>query len=174
MSPVWSAARSESGRADAGQGSAPQPPFRILVVEDEALSALYLCDVLFGFGHDVVGTADTAPAAVAAAAKHRPDLVLMDINLAGGSDGIEAATEIRNRLGIPSIFVTAYSDQTTRERARTAQPLDYLIKPVGVVAIRQALQRAAEKLPRPSEGDPGSSDLGPALPDGSGGRMPPP
>ena len=153
MSPVWSAARSESGRADAGQGSAPQPPFRILVVEDEALSALYLCDVLFGFGHDVVGTADTAPAAVAAAAKHRPDLVLMDIHLAGGSDGIEAATEIRNRLGIPSIFVTAYSDRTTRERARTAQPLDYLVKPIGVAAIGQALRRAAETLPRP-EGDP--------------------
>ena len=125
--------------------SAP-PRFRVLVVEDEAVSAVYFEDILSGFGCEVVATADTAPRAVAAAEEHRPDLVLTDVRLREG-DGIEAATSIRDRLGIPFILATAYSDAHTRQRIAAARPLDYLEKPVGVSAIQRTLEKAEALIP---------------------------
>ncbi len=120
--------------------SAP-PRFRVLVVEDEAVSAVYFEDLLSGFGCEVVATADTAPRAIAAAEEHRPDLVLSDVRLREG-DGIEAATAIRDRLGIPFILATAYSDAHTRERIAAARPLEYLDKPVGLSVIQRTLEKA--------------------------------
>ena len=120
--------------------SAP-PRFRVLVVEDEAVSAVYFEDLLSGFGCEVVVTADTAPRAIAAAEEHRPDLVLSDVRLREG-DGIEAATAIRDRLGIPFILATAYSDVHTRERIAAARPLEYLDKPVGLSVIQRTLEKA--------------------------------
>ncbi len=125
--------------------SAP-PRFRVLVVEDEAVSAVYFEDILSGFGCEVVATADTASRAMAAAEEHRPDLVLTDVRLRQG-DGIEAATTIRERLGIPFILATAYSDAHTQQRVAAARPLDFLEKPVGVSAIQRTLEgRSAHPL----------------------------
>ena len=122
-------------------------PLRILVVEDEAVTALDLEDVLLSLGHEVVGTVDTGPAAVAAAARHRPDLVLMDIRLAGGTDGVDAAVAIRNRLGIRSIFLTAQAELETRQRGLAARPLRWLDKPFTAAKLRETLERAAAFLP---------------------------
>ena len=117
-------------------------PFRILIVEDQALTALDLEEHLIGLGHYVVDVVDTAPAAVAAAEKHRPDLVFMDIRLAGGTDGVEAAAEIRHRLSIPSIFLTAHSDEATRARGEAVLPIAFLSKPFTAGQIKGALRRA--------------------------------
>ena len=129
--------------------AAPRRSLRILIVEDEAISALCFEEAAQGLGHVVVETADTGKRAVAAAEQHRPDLVLMDVRLRDGTDGIEAANAIRERWGIPSIFVTANSDPVTLARTKTARPLiDPLIKPVSPTLIRCALDHAAELLAR--------------------------
>ena len=117
------------------------PRLRVLVVEDEAVSAMYLDDLLSGLGCEVVATADTAPAAVAAAEAHRPDVVFMDVRLREG-DGIEAAAAIRDRFGIPFVLATAYADEETHRRIAAAEPLAYLVKPVALGAIQRILETA--------------------------------
>jgi CheY-like chemotaxis protein len=102
---------------------------RVLIVEDEALLAWMARETLQEAGYEVVGVATDRPAAVAAAVAHRPDLVLMDIRLAGGTNGIEAAIEIFSRTGIRSIFVTATGSPEKRLRAKPARPLGWLAKP---------------------------------------------
>ena len=131
--------------AHAREASQPTPPLRVLIVEDEAVTALNLESTLLKLGHDVVDIVDTAPEAVAAAAAHRPDLVFMDIRLAGGSDGVDAALQIRNSCDIPSVFLTAHSDARTRSRAAAARPLDFLVKPFSPDKIAGALRRAADR-----------------------------
>src|SRR5262249_28264568 len=85
-------------------------PISLLVVEDELIVAGDLELPLHSLGYHVAGSVADAPAAVLAAERLRPDLVLMDIRLRAGSDGIGAAQEIWRRLEIPVIFLTAYSD----------------------------------------------------------------
>ena len=126
-------------------GEARSASLRILIVEDEAFTRAYFRDLLSELGHRVVATAETASSAVAAAREHRPDLVLMDIRLSGEGDRIEAAVEIRDHLGIPLIFLTAHGDPDTRKRAEAAGALEYLVKPVRVWALQEALERAAKK-----------------------------
>ena len=117
------------------------PRLRVLVVEDEAVSAMYLDDLLSGLGCEVVATADTAREAVAAAAAHRPDVVFMDVRLREGN-GIEAATAIRDRFGTPFVLATAYADEEMRRRIAEAGPLAYLVKPVALAAIQRILETA--------------------------------
>ncbi|MFW5784336.1 MAG: response regulator, partial [Spirochaetota bacterium] len=102
---------------------------RILIVEDERIIALDLKRRLERFGYHVVGTASEADEAIELARRELPDLVLMDIMLSGGSDGIAAATEIRKQLRIPVVFLTAYADDTTIQRAKIAEPVGYVLKP---------------------------------------------
>lgn len=122
------------------------PALRILIVEDDAVAALGLKMFLVETGHDVVAMAETAPAAVHRAAATRPDLALVDIRLAEGTDGIEAALEIRRRFGIPSILMTAHADEATLRRARDAQPLDILPKPILPHRLRWSIKGAAALL----------------------------
>ena len=82
----------------------------ILVVEDEAIVANDIRDTLISLGYDVAGTAKTGESALEKIAETRPDLVLMDIHLAGKMDGIETAGQIHENFGIPVIFLTAYAD----------------------------------------------------------------
>lgn len=105
------------------------PPVRVLVVEDETIVALDLTNNLKVLGYDVVGTAATGEDAVAKAKSARPDIVLMDIMLKGEMDGIQAAEIIRSQVKIPVIFVTAYADEKTLERAKVTEPFGYLVKP---------------------------------------------
>jgi CheY-like chemotaxis protein len=119
--------------------------FRILIVEDELFVALDLHAMLEANGHDIVGIAVAAEEAVALAARELPDLVLMDIRLAGARDGVEAAREIRDRFDIPSLFVTATTDQQTRQRAATTRPLGFLEKPFTEQRLRTALAAVPRK-----------------------------
>lgn len=119
---------------------------RLLIVEDDGLQALELQSLALDLGHTVVGMAATAPKAVAAAEAHRPDLVLMDVRLAESTSGIDAATEIDARFGIPSLFMTAHADVQTRARAAQVRSLELLAKPVSPDALAAALGRAAVRL----------------------------
>jgi signal transduction histidine kinase len=120
---------------------------RILIVEDEGLLAEELMRRMVRMGMDVVGVTGVAEEAIALAAEHTPDLVLMDIRLRGRIDGITAASAIRQRDNVPVVFITAHSDAVTIERAKEAAPLGYLIKPFNdrdlYVAIEMALHKRA-------------------------------
>ncbi|WP_300341767.1 GAF domain-containing protein [Accumulibacter sp.] len=117
----------------------------ILVVEDDPLVARALALRLAAMGYAIAGPVASASAAVALAASERPDLVLMDIVLAGDVDGIEAAREILEAQRVPLLYLTAYSDEERFARARITAPYAYLIKPYNdrelQLAIELALQR---------------------------------
>ncbi len=101
---------------------------RILIAEDEAVTAADLHDELIAKGYAVAGTASNAIAALKLAEEEKPDLVLMDINLSGSHDGILAASAMRG-LNIPVIFLTAHHDEATINRAKLAAPVGYITKP---------------------------------------------
>jgi len=107
-----------------------------LVVEDEAIIALYLRRQLASEGWEVVGMASTGDEALRLALELRPDVVLMDISLSGAMDGIEAARGIKAAGGPPVVFCTSYDDADTRARAAVAGALAFLSKPVDVKALR--------------------------------------
>lgn len=115
---------------------------RLLIVEDEAVVAMDLVQQVRGMGYEVVGSVHLGEEALALAERHRPDLVLMDIKLAGELDGISAAAQLRSRLGIPVVFVTAYTDKLTTARAKQARPLGYLLKPVRESDLQVTLEIA--------------------------------
>lgn len=103
---------------------------RIIVVEDMAVVATDIEYTLIGLGYDVVSVVSTGEEAMQRAEELHPDLVLMDINLAGEVDGVEAAEWIRDHLQIPVIFLTAYSDEATLQRAKITEPYGYIVKPI--------------------------------------------
>jgi PAS domain S-box-containing protein len=115
---------------------------RILVVEDERLVALALEQCLKAIGHEVVALATTSQEAVRKAVELEPDLVLMDIRLKGEVDGIEAAVRIHDSFGTPIVYLTAYSDDNTLERARAAQPYGYVLKPFEEKSLKSSVAMA--------------------------------
>ncbi|HOQ18385.1 MAG TPA: GAF domain-containing protein [Methanothermobacter thermautotrophicus] len=122
---------------------------RILLVEDEAITAMDLQRKLEFWGYDVVGVAYSGETAVELAQKHHPDLILMDIVLKGPLNGVDAAKEIRS-LDIPVVFLSAHSEDSTMERAREVEPYGYLIKPFDekelLFSIELAVQRHRSQL----------------------------
>ncbi|MFW6112601.1 MAG: sensor histidine kinase [Chloroflexota bacterium] len=107
---------------------------RILVVEDEYVIAREIQLGLRELGYTVVDIATSGEESIEKTGEHSPDLVLMDIVLMdivlkGEMDGIEAAKEIRSRYDVPVVYLTAYPDENTMERAKTSEPYGYLIKP---------------------------------------------
>ncbi len=102
---------------------------RILVVEDERIIGLGIRKRLTALGYQVVGLAGEGAEGVQMALEFDPDLVLMDIDLGVGIDGIEAAQRIRADRDIPVVFLTAYSDDSTLRRATLSDPFGYVLKP---------------------------------------------
>lgn len=115
---------------------------RVLVVDDEALIAMLLTDMLEDMGLRVCDTAATAQEAIALAETHRPDVVLMDVRLQGAGDGIEAAVEIHRRQKTPIIFLTGSRDQATLDRIQRHHPADVLIKPIVSEQLKAAIDKA--------------------------------
>ncbi len=124
----------------------------ILIVEDEAIIAKDLQLTLERLGYRVAGTTASGEVAIEMACRHLPDLVLMDIVLKGQLDGIEAAAQIRESLGIPAIYLTAYADKATMERAKLTEPLGYLLKPFEerelYTVVEAALQHLEQRVHR--------------------------
>ncbi|HEY6871555.1 MAG TPA: ATP-binding protein [Geobacteraceae bacterium] len=102
---------------------------KILIVEDEAIVALHEEENLKNMGYTVAGKASSGEEAIRKAEETRPDLVLMDIVLKGEMDGIETAGQIHDRFDIPVVFVTAYGDEQTLQRAKLTEPFGYILKP---------------------------------------------
>ncbi len=96
---------------------------RILIVEDEQITAADIDDILRHLGYSVSGIVSSGDEAVKKAEETRPDLILMDIRIKGDMDGVEAAREIRRRFDIPVIYLTAHADSETLARAKLAEPL---------------------------------------------------
>jgi len=114
-------------------------PLRILLVEDEAFLAMSLEVMLTGTGYEVCQTVATGEDAVIAVQQESPDVILMDIRLAGDIDGIEAAHQIQTCSETPIIFMTGYSDNAIEERAMKLNPLAYCTKPVRIYELQSIL-----------------------------------
>src|SRR5436190_22810872 len=143
---LWLATSAKhDGNPPGEQGDQPQVvarSLRVLIVEDEFFISLHTKQLLQVLGHVVVGIVVSADQAIHVAEQERPDVVLMDIRLNGSRDGIEAADEIRKRLGIGSIFLTANTDPQTRQRALASQPLGFLEKPLTEQRLKLGLSKA--------------------------------
>ncbi len=120
---------------------------RILVVEDEVIVAMDIQRRLEKLGYSVVGNEVRGEDAIETAQEERPDLILMDIKLKGDMDGITAASAIRGALSIPVVFLTAYSDRPSLERAKITEPFGYVLKPFEErelsIAVEMALYKSA-------------------------------
>ncbi len=101
----------------------------ILIVDDESIIAMHIEERLINMGYGVAGKAYSGEEAIRMALELRPDLILMDIMMPNGLDGIEAAEIIQAKLDVPIIFVTAYTDDTFITRAKPIQPYGYVVKP---------------------------------------------
>lgn len=112
---------------------------KILVVEDQGIMALDITSRLSGMGFSTLPPVGTGPKAVSTALAENPDLILMDIQLKGHMDGVEAAAEILKSRFIPIVFLTAHSDKTTQERARALTPQGYLLKPFTTQELEDTL-----------------------------------
>src|SRR5919197_1244380 len=114
----------------------------ILVVEDENVVAMDLVASLEKLRYPVAGVVASGEEAVAVAERKAPGLVLMDIHLRGEMDGIRAAEQIQERFFIPVVYLTAYSDEATLDRARVTYPFGYILKPFEDREIEVAIQTA--------------------------------
>ncbi|MBM3285122.1 MAG: diguanylate cyclase [Candidatus Aminicenantes bacterium] len=118
---------------------------RILIVEDEGLVAQDIENMIRNVGYEICGVVTSGEEAVAVAAETDPDLILMDIILKGGMDGVEAAEKIRERFNIPVIYLTAHTDEITLERAKLTEPLGYSLKPVEQKELLTVIEMALYK-----------------------------
>lgn len=118
---------------------------RVLVVEDERIVALNLQQRLRKLGYEVPVIVASGVQALAEMRRLHPDLVLMDINIEGAMDGIETVKKIPGEFDIPVIYLTAYSEDVTLERARETKPYGYLVKPFSERALHATIQMALER-----------------------------
>ena len=114
----------------------------VLIVEDDPIIQHLIQICLNNLGYEVCGTAGTGDEAVVAAQKTTPDFVLMDINLSGRIDGIDAAREIKAHSEARIIFLTAFSDEKIIERAKEIHPAGFILKPFSNNDLRIALELA--------------------------------
>lgn len=120
-------------------------PTKILIVEDEMIIAEDMADALTNLGYEVTAIVPSGQDAIEKAATTHPDIVLMDINLQGEIDGVDAAQQIRSNQQIPVVFLTAYADQHTIERAKATEPFGYLLKPFQDRELKTTIEIAIQR-----------------------------
>ncbi|MBT3880835.1 MAG: response regulator [Candidatus Scalindua sp.] len=118
---------------------------KILIVEDELITAKAIRRSLNRLGYDVLDNVASGEEAIQIISKVRPDLILMDIILDGKMDGIETASEIKNRFNIPLVYLTAHADNATLERAKITEPYSYILKPFEERELHIAIEIAFYK-----------------------------
>lgn len=123
----------------------------ILVVEDESIVSKDIQQSLKKLGYNVVGAASTGDVAVQLAEEKQPDLILMDIMLKGAMSGIDAATEIKEKLNIPVIYLTAYADESTLSKAKITEPFGYILKPFKEIDLHTSIEMALFKHKKETE-----------------------
>jgi len=116
----------------------------VLIVEDQALIAIHLQDLVEEAGHQVVAIAHDAAGAVASAGQLRPAFAIMDLRLANGSSGLDAARDIYQTFGIRSLFISANISDDVRRQAATYQALGFIGKPFLAAEVISAVQAAAQ------------------------------
>jgi CheY-like chemotaxis protein len=116
-------------------------PVRIIIVEDEFITALALARQLRRLGYQVVALASSGPQAIEYALSHHPQVVLMDIQLQGTMNGIEAARHIQASAPIPVVYMSANADATSVERIQAAQAAGFVPKPIHYPTLHALLQR---------------------------------
>lgn len=114
---------------------------KILIVEDEAIIAMEVAEILEGLGYRVVGMVATAEKAIVEAEQTRPDLILMDFKLRGPTSGLEAARDIHERFAIPSVLVTAHAPEA-RTTDDEAGILGRVMKPFDRLTLQRAVEQA--------------------------------
>jgi PAS domain S-box-containing protein len=118
---------------------------RVLVAEDDGMVAEAICDRLTDAGVEVVARADTGEGAVEAALALRPDVILMDVRLKGGMDGIRASELINEKMRVPVVYLTGDSDQKTLQRAKGASAYGYVLKPFHIRNLVGAIEVAVDR-----------------------------
>src|SRR5579864_4954858 len=118
---------------------------RILIVEDERITAEDLRDILTELGYTVTASVASGADAIARAEETKPDLALMDIRIKGEMDGTETARILRERFNIPVVYLTAHADSATLSRAKLAEPLGYLTKPFQEAELHASVEIALHK-----------------------------
>jgi PAS domain S-box-containing protein len=121
------------------------PSAKILIVEDERIVAADLQGRLERIGYDVLDVISSGAEAVKYAIAHRPDLVLMDITLRGGMDGVAAAEEMRGQIDVTVVYLTAHSDEATLQRAKITDPFGYVLKPFDERELLKTIEMALYK-----------------------------
>jgi len=114
----------------------------ILIVEDDGIIVTQLQDTLTGLGYTALGPVDSGEAAIAVIKAQPPDLVLMDIKLAGAINGIIAAGRIQSVADIPIVYLTGYSQDLLLQQAKVTAPYGFLVKPVGERELAATLEMA--------------------------------
>ncbi len=120
-------------------------PARILIVEDERITAEDLRDILADLGYEVTAVVSNGRDAIARTGETAPDLVLMDIRIQGDMDGTETARVLRERFNVPVVYLTAHADRETLNRAKLAEPLGYIIKPFHESELEASIEIALHK-----------------------------
>lgn len=118
---------------------------RALIVEDETLIAEELRERLSRLGFSVIAAVDSANEGIAIATREHPDLVLMDIRLKGGKDGVQAAKEIREQVDVPIVYLTAYSDRLTVDRVKETEHDGYILKPFHRGDLQSTIEVAIQR-----------------------------
>lgn len=120
-------------------------PAKVLIVEDESIIALDLESSLTEAGFTIAGFANSAGEAIEKVAALQPDLVLMDIHLGRGGDGVEAAEQIQAQFHLPVVYLTAHADELTFQRAKQTEPFGYVLKPFDDRALVNAIEIALSR-----------------------------
>ena len=136
---------------------------KILVVEDEAIVAADIAASLEEMGYDLASVAYTGEDAVRLVEAEKPDLVLMDIMLGSGINGIEAAEAMKKKGNVPVIFITAYSDEDILNKAKLTEPSSYIVKPISSRDLRISIEMALYRHKMESEREQILKDLREAL-----------
>jgi DNA-binding LytR/AlgR family response regulator len=127
------------------------PKTNVLVVEDESIVSKDIQHSLKKLGYNVVGAASTGERAFELAQSEKPDIILMDIMLKGDMNGIETASKVKEELQIPVIYLTAYADESTLEKAKVTEPYGYIIKPFKEVDLHTSIEMALYKFSKEKE-----------------------
>lgn len=135
------------------------PAVRILIVEDEPLIAEDLRGHLEALGYAVCAVCDNALDAMAEIAAQRPDLLLLDINLGDGADGVQLAEKVRAKHRVPFIFVTSHSDKATLERVKPLRPAGFIIKPFDENDLRTQIELALARYAHDVEATAAPSEI---------------
>lgn len=118
---------------------------RILIVEDERVTAEDLSDILTDLGYEVTAAVSSGAEAIAQSESNPPDIALMDIHIQGDMDGAQTALVLRQRFNIPVIYLTAHADGETVARAKDASPLGYITKPFQEGALQASVEIALHR-----------------------------